>query len=492
MAEINFQDIDVIKQVAANQEKLISLMEHYQGQVAKDQGLATKAPASTATNTFLHGGTGIFSTPGLEREIITTHVRPHGLATMLPKMGSVNEDPRYGALTGYSDDQGAEPLQPCDDAPDGFVKACNLQAQFGRVARDTRTIEMDKVMLRVNRGDFTDLRLVGEVLGMTDLYPRGLNQSQILNLITMSEMVSAAVRMERKLCSHVWTGSPSNNNPGGGYKEFPGLDNQIATGQVDADTNTACASLDSDVKDFQYADVCGSTQDIVEYMSMLEYFIYTLADDTGMLPGQWVWAMRPQLWYELTACWPCKYNTNRCTSIGGDARVLTDGRENISDRDRMRRGMTIDVNGRTYPVVTDTCIYEHNATNDSSNLNAGEYASSIYFIPMRVAGNFPATYMEYLDYREAGADIALMQGREDFWTDRGIFSWAVEQTKWCYKFSLKSEQRVVLRTPQLAGKIEHVKYSPLQHLRDYDPDNTHWVNGGVSARTPSSDYAVWL
>jgi hypothetical protein len=350
---------------------------------------------------------------------------------------------------------------------------------------------MDKVMLQVNRGDFTDLRLVGEVLGMTDLYPQGLNQSQILTLVTMSEMVNTAVRLERKLCSHIWTGSPANNNPGGGYKEFPGLDNQIATGQVDADTNDTCPSLDSDVKDFAYNDICGTSKDIVEVMSMLEYFIHTLAHDTGMLPAQWVWVMRPQLWYELTACWPCKYNTNRCTSIGGDHQVITDGRENVRQRDDMRRAMTIDVNGRNYPVVIDTCIYEKNSTNDANNLNPGEYASDIYFVPMRVAGNFPATYMEYLDYRQAGADISLMRGREDFWTDRGMYSWAVEQQKWCYKFSLKTEQRVVLRTPQLAGKIQDIKYTPLQHLRDPDPDNTHWVNGGVSIRTPDTTYAVW-
>lgn len=482
---------DTLNMLAQNQQYLTQLVKEVAANGGSN-GLHTKAPANVATYTELHGLGGLFVGPGMEREVISTHVRPRGIASQLPKFGTVYEDPTFGALTGFSDDEGDEPAQPCDDAPQGFIKSCNLTARFGRVQRDTRTIEMDKVMLRVNRGDFTDLRLVGEVLGLTGLYPQGLNQSQILNLVTMSEMIQVAVRTERKLCDHVWNGDPANNNPGGGYKEFPGLDAQIVTGQVDADTNTTCPSLDSDVKDFDYNDVCGTTQDIVEVMSALEYFIYSLADDTGMLPASWVFVMRPQLWYELTACWPCKYNTNRCTSIGGDHQVITDGRENINDRDRMRQSLTIDVNGRTYPVVLDNCVYEQNSSNDANNLSAGEYASSIYFVPLRVTGNFPVTYMEYVDYRQAAADIALMRGREDFWTDQGMYSWAVEQVKWCYKFSLKSEQRVVLRTPQLAGKIDNVKYSPLQHLRDPMPDNTHWIDGGVSIRSPGTRYAVWM
>jgi hypothetical protein len=477
-------DLSVLETVAKNQERLIALMENQNGD-------HTKAPANTATYTELHGLGGIFSSPGMEREVISTHVRPYGIASELPKFGTVYEDPTFGALTGISDDQGSEPLLPCNDAPDGFIKACNLTARFGRVARDTQTIEMDKVMLRVNRGDFTDLRLVGQVLGLTELYPQGLNQTQILNLVTMSEMIQAAVRLERKLCEHVWVGDVANNNPGGGYKEFPGLDQQIATGQVDADTNDSCPSLDADVKDFDYNDVCGTTQDIVDVVSAMEFFVRSLAEDTGMMPARWVWVMRPQLWQELTSCWPCKYNTNKCTSIGGDHRVLTDGRENITDRDNMRQGKYLDVNGVRYPVILDNCIYEQNSTNDSANLNPGEFASSIYFVPLTVTGNFPVTYMEYLDYRQAAADVALMRGREDFWTDRGQYSWAVEQTKWCYKFSLKSEQRIVLRTPQLSGKIDNVRYSPLQHIRDPLPDNSHWIDGGVSIRSEGTRYMVW-
>ena len=459
----------------------------------KQSGSHEKTVLAYQTATTLHGTGGIFSTPGLDRIVIPTHVRPRSFAATLPRLGSIDESPMFGALTGFSDDVGAEPAFPCYNAPQGHTKSCNLTAQFGRVSRSTQTIEMDKVMLRLNRSDFMDLRLAGEVLGLTNFEPAGLNPQQAFNVITMMEMINASVRLERKLCGHVWTGNPANNNVGGGYKEFPGLDRQIATGQVDAITNTACPSLDSDIKDFKYNDVCGTTLDIVEYISALEYFIFSLAEDTGLMPASWVWVMRPQLWYELTACWPCRYNTYRCSVINTAAINPVpnlDSAAMVEARDKMRRDMVLTVNGRDYPVVLDNCIDEANSTTNSE-LAAGQYASSIYFIPLRITGNVPVTYMEHIDYRQAASDTALLRGREDFWTDRGVFSWAIENLKWCYELTVKTEQRIILRTPQLAGRIQNIRYTPLQHLRDPLPDSPYWVDGGVSFRSPTATYAVW-
>jgi hypothetical protein len=481
---MNTQD-QILQTLAETQAMTLQLLK-------ERQGMHTKAPATVQTAAWLHGSLGMFSTPGLERDIVSTVVKPEGLMHVLPRFPTVMERPFFGALTGISDDIGTEPANPCDDAPTGYQKSCNLTAQFGRVARQTETIEMDKVMLRYNRGDHMDLRLAGTVIGINDFNPAGLDQSAVLNILTMAEMVQTAVRLERELCRHMWNGNPANNNLGGGYKEFPGLDRQIATGQVDAQTNTACPSLDSDVKDFNYNDVCGTTLDIVQYASALEYYLYEKARSQGVGPVRWIWSMRPQLWYELTACWPCKYNTNRClTGQVGESVVRLDGRENISDRDRMREMLTWEVNGRSYPVVLDNCITE-DSNQTTGNLNAGEFSSSIYFIPLSITGNLPVTYMEHLDYRAAAADVSLLRGTETFWTDRGIYSWAVDLLKWCWDLTVKTEQRVVLRTPQLAGKIQNVKYTPLQHLSDWDPTSPYWQDGGVSLRAQSTVYSVWL
>jgi hypothetical protein len=461
--------------------------------------MVTKAPASVMTAQKLHGLRGTFSTLGLDRDIISTHVEPYGIASVLPLLPNNDEDPRFGSLTGFSDDIGSEPAAPCDDAPTGYLKGCNLTAQFGRVARSTETIEMDELGLRINRGDFSDLVLHGMNLDpamRNGLMPGGMNPNQILNLVIMSQMVSVGVRLERLLVNHMWQGSPANNNIGGGYKEFPGLDNQIATGQVDADTNTACPSLDSDIKNFQFHNVNGSDgNNIVDYMSMVEYFIYTLAADTGMLPCEWVFAMRPQLWYELSRIWPIAYNTDQVAialAAANNARVTLDGRSNIIDRDNMREMGRIAVNGRTYRVIEDTGILEQNNTTTQGSLDPGEYASDIYMVPLRATGNFPVCYRQHKDYRQAITEFNLIRNVQRFWTDAGVFAWAWNDINFCVKGLCKTEQRVVLRTPQLAGRIQNVKYTPMQHLREADAESAHWVDGGVSLRVPGTKYAVWL
>jgi len=195
----------------------------------------------------------------------------------------------------------------------------------------------------------------------------------------------------------------------------------------------------------------------------------------------------------LSAIWPCAYNTNRCSSaVGSNSTVFIDGRENVSERDAMRRGMTIDINGRTYKVITDNGIFEHNNIN-KAGLPAGSYASSIFAVPLTITGNFPVTYRQYVDYRLGSADVALLRGKEQFfWTDQGVYSWAIEQIKWCYKLALKTEQRVILRTPQLAGRIDAVKYIPTQHLREPDPDSPYHFDGGTSVRSGiGAPKAVW-
>jgi len=470
-------------------EKIIELLAK-QTEILEQLGnkeMHTKTPAQFSNYTPLHGSGGILAVPGLEREIVTAHVRPFGFASELPLLPSVYQDPRFGAITGFTDSIGNQPDNACDDAPYGYMKACTLTARFGRLRFDTNTIDMNDVMLRLHRGDFTDLFLAGRLLGLTDLVPSGLNENQVLNVVTMSEMVGVGVQNERALSTQLWHGTWGVAN------QFPGLDVQIATGQTDAETGTLCPSIDSDVKDFAYDEICGDGRDIVEYLSMLEYYLTYNAMTMGLEPVTWVIVMRPQLWFELTACWPCAYNTTKCSpAVATNSLVTIDGRDNTRERDAMRSGNYIDINGRRYRVVTDTGIFEHNNINNG-NLLPGEYASSIYMVPLTIRGGMPVTYREYVDYRQAQPDVSLLRGANSFfWTDNGVYSWAYEEVKWCYKLSLKTEQRVVLRTPHLAGRIDHVKYSPLQHVREPDPDSPYHYDGGVSIRGGLGDpFAVW-
>jgi hypothetical protein len=477
------EQVNLDKSVVDFMERQTAILERMEESASKER-METKTPAGFSTYTPLHGSAGVFAGPGLERDVITAHMRPHGISSVLPLFPNVDEDPRFASLTGITDDIGSEPTNACDDAPTGYIKGCNLTARFGMVRRDTNTIEMDDVMKRVNRGDFTDLILHGRLLGLTNLPPSGLNESQVLDIVTMSEMVNTGVRTERKLNTEMWQGTFGVAN------EFPGLDSQIATGIQDADTSALCPALDSDVKNYNYADLGPS---IVTYLSQLEWYLRYNAMSMGLEPVEWVIAMRPDLWFELTALWPCAYNTTKCApAVDANSTVFLDGRDNTAERDAMRNGMYIDINGRRYPVIVDTGIFEHTNVNNG-NLGLGEYASSIYMVPLSITGGLTVTYRQYLDYRRAQPDISLLRGMESFfWTDNGVYSWALEQTKWCYKLALKTEQRIILRTPQLAGRIDYVKYSPLQHLREPDPASPYWQDGGVSLRDPiGTPNQVW-
>ena len=278
----------------------------------------------------------------------------------------------------------------------------------------------------------------------------------------------------------LWTGDPTAGN------QMPGLDRQIVTGQIDARDATACPALDSDVKSFAFNMVDGIALDIVEYLSMLEYYLTFNAERMRLSPVSWAIVMRPQLFFELSAVWPCRYLTHRCANSGGTNIAVINDNVNVNMRDAMRNGKYIDINGTRYPVILDDGIYEYNNINNA-NLEANEFASSIYMVPLTVlGGTVQATYMEYLDYRLAQPDVALLNGLQKFfWTDNGMYTWGISDVKgWCYQLHLATEQRVVLLTPQLAGKIERVAYSPLQHVRSPFADSPYFEDGGVS-KAPS-------
>jgi len=451
-----------------------------------------KAVGDSAGWGGLFGSGGIASVAGLEPDVLTAHITPTGLLDKLPRFPSIEENPLYYTITGITDVDGAEPAAPCDDAPAGYMKGCALTAAFGRVSRSTQTIDITKVMKRINRGVFTDLLVRGRMLGMPDILPGNMNQSQILSIWTMAEMVQVGVQLERKLNVHTFQGDPANNNVGGGYREFPGLSRQVATGQVDAITNQACASLDSDIKDFNYNPIGGTNPAIVTYLSMLEYYLFHNAERMGMLPWTAAIVLRSQAWHELSEIWPCQYNTGACASslLGTSSTLYLQGTEMVTQRDALRTRMELTVNGRTYPVIIDDGIFEHNNINNGELL-AGQYASSIYFVPLTIQGGFPVTYLEYADFTQAQPDIALLKNMETFWTDKGMYMWALDTYKYCIDLQAVTEMRVILRTPQLAGRIDNVMYEPLQHVRESDPDSPYFADGGPSIRARPTYYSVW-
>ena len=456
------------------------------------------ALAAGHAGTLLHGPGGMFNTPGLSDTLISTHVRARGLGQLLPAFPTNETTPYYGFITGFGDTTGTEPNAPCDDAPAGYMKSGTLTAKLGHMARDTQTIRLPDTIKKINRSDFTDLSLLNSVLNpdSSGVYmPPSLNEQGMLDMVTKAEQVIAGIGMERLLSALLWSGdgTGASDMPGGGYIEFPGLDNQIATGQLDAETGAAMASADSLVLNFGYQDI--ATSDIVEFIEEAEDFNYNLAEDTGIGPVEGVLVMRPNAFRALTSVWPIQYNTQPEMAIiaGSEARVIIDARANINDRDAMRNGLYLDVNGKRLNVVLDNGIVEENNATNPTDLDAYEFASAIYFVPLKVVGGLPVTYWEFLDHQLSVPQESLLNGLQTWYTDSGRWLWSIDGKFTCFKLKMETDPRVVLRTPHLAWKIQDVKYSRMVPLRDPDPENEYWVDGGVSIRNLSpKQYAAWL
>lgn len=464
---------------------LDSLMER-----SKARGQKVTASGTPTTN-YMHGPGGIFGVAGLAQDVFSTRIQPRGLGSVLQARGSNETNPLYPYLTGQLADTGDNPDGPCDNCQTaGLLKSCLQTAQFGRYCYMTKELELNRLGQRINRGEF-DIRLVNDPLvqEIGSLFNMNLGGNLDLGREVLMAMLSVGISFQNKLTRQIYVGNPVNNT-NGGYAEFPGLDILISTGKQDAITGTTCPALDSDIKDFNYDLVCGSGQDIVEVVTYMFRYLSHNASRQGFNPVNWVIAMRTELFYEITACWPCSYLSYKCNP-SGDTIQSIDATDSIAMRDAMRAGSYLLIDGKKIPVVEDDGIVEESSA-DNANIPAAQFASDIYFIPLSVMGGMLSTYFEYVDYSQGA-----MQGAQDlhmtqqFWTDGGRFLWNGDKKNWCTVLEAKIEPRIILKTPQLAGRIQNVRYSPLQHTRTSFPGDPYFHDGGVTTRDGPSYYSDW-
>lgn len=476
----------------------------------KEIGFKHDATGTPTTN-YAHGPGGVFSFPGVNPQVFSTTIGVEsGMVGMLPKFSSVLAHPTFLAITGVDEDIGVEMTEVCDNAPTaGLMRSCKLTSVFGRYTRSTRELYLNRIGMRNDQADPTYLQLMNPVnpnlpglAGDALLHPSLAPETTFnLNSELLKLFMEFGVSFTRLLARQLWLGNPANNSAAGeqaGYKELTGFDLLINTGKVDAETGAACAALDSDIKNFNFRNVDGSDlqtgeSGIVHTLTYMYRMVRSTARKTGMLPATWAFAMREELFYELSAVWPCAYHTYRCT-VGDNQqdRVVVDARQEIALRDDMRQNTYLLIDGIRVPVVFDDGIAEMNDAT-SANLGAGEFSSDIYLIPMTVLGGVPVTYLEYFDHTNPQLQETLnaMRQQQPFVTNAGAWIWNMRQTNLCLAWQGKVEPRLVLRTPQLAGRLQNVKYVPLQHTRTPFPNDPYFVNGGVTSRSGPSYFNEW-
>lgn len=450
-------------------------------------GLMYSAPTPGAT-------AGFFGVCGLDDTLINASVGPRGIESLIPSFPTDITNPEFAVLTGFEQVSGqSEPTGACGDCIIGESEGCILTAQFGKICRGSKEIALTEINTRRTPGE-NRLRMFGAITGPDGRPIPGAGHGTLIDDEREWAMVEAAVMLQRAFQPMIWRGTPANN-VGQGYWEFPGFDLLIGTGKVDAHTGTTCPAADSDVKDFGYNLVSGSDQDIVGVMSMMAAYLLFNADRMGLTPCEWVIAMRPELWYALSEIWPLSYNTYpRNVLMNASGRINVDGQVMISQRDAMRSGMYLDLLGRRYPVVTDDGIFEDTNVNNA-NVPAGSWSSDIYFIPMRVRGT-ATTYFEYQDFSKTLRGIPqdkLNDAATHVWiTDGGRFFVDRTYTNRCYHVNVLTKPRLILRTPQLAGRIQNVRYNNLQHFREaIDQNSPYFYKGGEANRTAGTLYSEW-
>jgi hypothetical protein len=456
-----------------------------------------KSPATAPSGTWIHGPGGLFAGAVVDKRVISLRIAPQGISSVLRAFPSVETNPQYGYITGFRDDGDSEPSDECSTCASTSTKTCVQTAQFGRFCRETKTMTLRRAIERVNRGDI-DYQLVNDIFGpeYAQSFFRGpsmMDKGRVMQLAVAWAMVEAGVGLQNVTHPITWTGNPANNN-GTGYMEFPGLDILIGTNKVDAITGDQCYALDSDVKNFGYnlvsaTDASGNYM-IVRYLEYMEAYLYHNAVRQSLSPASWVIAMRPELWYELSMIWPTAWMSTRNITMKAGNTTFIDSTRVREMVEEMQRSMTIWINGRQHRVVLDDGIFEYTNVNDG-NVPAGTYASNIYFVPVSFLGGQNATFYEHLDYRVGREDQALARLQQEFWTDDGRFLWTNERTKFCFTISGEIRPRIVLLTPQLAGRINYVRYSPEQHFRSYDEDSDYFFDGGVYERPSPSLYSDW-
>jgi len=462
-------------------------------------GLVQKAslPNNPSYN-MIHGWGSMFGTPqvGIEPDVISAMMHWRGLGEALPRNPVRTLEVFLPFITGVEPTSSTEPTTECGDCISGESEACIQHFPTGKICRETKAMTLQKAIERLNRGDI-DLNLLNDQLGSDSPWHPGTSLSGAQDVINVATAWALLFELPplfmAALSPMVYAGNPVNNN-GNAYREFRGIDLLVNTGHVDAFTNTTCPALDSDIKDFNYGDIKTTTNpSFIEVLEMAHYYVRNNARGQRLDPVQWAVVMRPELWQLVSSLMPYQaiLATLMNSTIPNNYSVDISGADLVRERNAIRQGMMINLNGETVRVIVDDGIAESNNANDA-NCDPGEYASDVYLLPLRYMGNRDAMRIDFKDYRNVNEEIVATQnliGPFYRHTPDGRFLWNIVQDGRCFKIQAEIEPRIILKTPQLAARIQNVKYVPLQHLRVPDPDGgVYFFKGGVSTRSPTSYY----
>lgn len=462
---------------------------------------------------YVHGVGGLFSMPGQDARIFSAMLTPQ--VSILNDLPVLQADPIPGAgyggyqqeffttvtgVTSSSQTDANQPTAECAQFPEGgLLKVCTLVSPYGRYGASLPTLNLETLGMLANPADPTYLRLMnmGEHAGPS--IPGGVRS--ILYNEFSKRAFTAIHGYAQYVARKIWAGDPALSANSNRWKDVLGLNSQINSGNKrDALSNTLCSAMDSDVKNYNYGQIAAANSTIANVIDTMCAYLEWNAWMSGMAPVRRKIYMRAQLFDELSKIWPVLYYQQMIAQVNNFTNARFNFGESVMNlRESMRNELFIPIRGQRVEIGLDDGIPERNGDPSTANYNAalqsGQFASDIYFVPMTVMGGIPVTYIEPFNQANAITEAVIQEGRvlNTFTSDGGQYRWYTRQTDNCVSWSFVSQFRVVVRTPQLAGRITNVGYAPLQHFRSAWNDETgYFVNGGRTNNpvTPSY-YSEW-
>lgn len=446
----------------------------------------TVGPVGTHSNPNVHGPQSMFGIAGLERDVISSRVVGNGLAGVLPVIGSNTMTPMFPYITGKTAPSGSQVGSSCEKAPAaGHLKTCIQTAQFGLYQFTTRELEVNTIGRLINAGERVDLRFVNDPLAeqmgriLLQIPDRGMALQAGRELLM--RFVEVGMDFEEILSQQLYTGT-------GLVNEFPGLEILVNETHYDAQTGLECPALRSDVRDFGDVNIttaAGASALVTQLVDMYRQARYN-ADVMrfGMTDLRFV--MRRQTFQVVGDIWPCAFMTSGCIPTNSNVSVNINTDEQLRMRIDMQNNLYLPIDGVRVPVVTDMWMPE-------TDLGNGVHSSDVYLLPFTIRGGELALYWEHFNYGQALSEMNNMGRINTIWTDGGRYlTTRLAQVAFCEQFQTKIEPRIILRTPQLAGRLMNVAYSLVEHYRDPAVSSLYYLNGGVStSRSQPNLYNQW-
>lgn len=450
--------------------------------------------SSTPTAVYANGPGGVMNGPQNPR-VVNAMVMPHlGLQTRIPVRPSVYLNEQRGIFTGVTAGTGSNPTAVCDPWPTpGLLKMLRVTVPFGRNGFSTDTINLTDPRIGglVNRAEFKDFTLVGDPINGTEgsvvpSAPGGEGRNPLQSEYA-AQMFKFKIGYFRKYARLFYTGNPVNNVYNSNqlvYGEAPGLNILVNTGYQDANTGSLAPAADSLVRAFG-ANVATSGTALVQVLTGMFRRQNKRAEDTGLAPVRFAFVGPEQMFYELTAIWPCAYQTYRCQigADGADQRVVSiDGQ--IAMTTEMRNGKYLLIDGQQVEWISDDGIVE----TDTS----GTFSAPIFLLPLTYLGGTPALWTEYFDFNNADSvEIrnAFSAQNEFVVTDNGRFFWIKRKNGACVSMDAVEMSRIVLETPFLAARLTDVRYTPvIQTVSGWTDAGGRFYNGGNTSTPVQTFY----